>query len=61
MQLKPAEQWGSYHTEHDGGYTNVGNYQCLLDPSNGLYFEIYRGGAQEKYHIKYIVVNVDVD
>ena len=43
IQLKPAEQWGSCHTEHDGGYTNVGNYQHLLDPSNGIYFEIYRG------------------
>ena len=32
IQLKPTEQWGSCHTEHDGGYTNVGNYQCLLRP-----------------------------
>ena len=38
IQLKPAEQWGSCHTEHDGGYTNAANYQYLLDPSKGLYF-----------------------
>ena len=61
IQLKPAEQWGSCHTEHDGGYTHVGNYQRLLDPSNGIYFEIYRGGAHEKSRIKYIVVDVDLD
>ena len=61
IQLKPAEQWGSCHTEHDGGYTNVGNYQRLLDPSNGLYFEIYYNHANEKYRIKYIVVDVDLD
>ena len=61
IQLKPAEQWGSCHTEHDGGYTNVGNYQRLLDPSRGLYFEFYRNDAHEKYHIKYIVVDVDLD
>ena len=61
IQLKLAEQWGSCHTEHDGGYTNVGNYQRLLDPSNGIYLEIYRDEADEKYHIKYIVVDVDLD
>ena len=61
IQLKPAEQWGSCHTEHEGGYTNVGNYQRLLDPSRGLYLEFYRHEAPEKYRIKYIVVDVDVD
>ena len=34
IQIRPAEWWGSCHTEHDGGYTNVGNYQHLLNPSN---------------------------
>ena len=61
IQLKPAEQWGSCHTEHDEGYTNVGNYQHLLDPSRGLHLEIYRNNVDEKYRIKYIVVDVDLD
>ena len=61
IQPKPAEQWGSCHTEHDGGYTNVGNYQHNLDPSRGLHLEIYRNHANEKYRIKYIVVDVDLD
>ena len=61
IQLKPAEQWGSCHTEHDEGYTNVGNYQRLLDPSKGIHLEIYREAANEKYRIKYIVVDVDLD
>ena len=61
IQLRPAEQWGFCHTEHDGGYTNVGNYQRLLDPSKGLYLEMYRNDASEKYCIKYIVVDVDLD
>ena len=61
IQLRPAEQWGSCHTEHDGGYTNVGNYRRLLDPSKGLQLEIYRNDADEKYRIKYIVVDVDLD
>ena len=61
IQLKPAEQWGSCHTEHDGGYTNVGNYQHLLDPSRGLRLEIYHNNVDEKYYMKYTVVDVDLD
>ena len=61
IQLRPVEQWGSCHTEHDGGYTNVGNYQHLLYPSKGLQLEMYREHGPEKYRIKYIVVDVDLD
>ena len=62
MQIRPVEQWGSCHTEHDGGYTNIASYHRLLNPSKGLYFEWYRGNdANEKHHIKYIVVDVDLD
>ena len=60
-QIRPAEQWGSCHTEHDEGYTDIANYQHLLDPSKGLYLEWCRGNAEKKYHIKYIVVDVDLD
>ena len=61
IQIRPAEKWGSCHTEHDSGYTDVGNYQHLLNPSEGLYFEVYHKDAPEKYRIKYIVVDVDLD
>ena len=61
MQIKPSEQWGSCHTEHDGGYVNVQNYQPSLNLSKSLYFEFYRDHATEKYRIKYIVVDVDLD
>ena len=59
--IRPAEQWGSCHTEHDGGYTNAGDYQRLLDPGKGLQLEIYRNNAHEKYRIKYIMIDVDLD
>ena len=26
IQLKPTEQWGSCHTEHDGGYNQAGGF-----------------------------------
>ena len=61
VQIRPAEQWGSCHTEHDEGYTNVANYQRTLDPSKGFYLEIYREEVHEQYRIKYVEVNVDLD
>ena len=61
LQIRPTEQWGSCHTEHDEGYTNIGNYQNKLDLINGLYLEMYREGAAEDYPIKYIVVDVNID
>ena len=61
IQIIPVEQWGSCHTEHDEGYTNIANYQCTLDPIKGLYLEWYHGGINEKHHIKYITVDADLD
>ena len=61
LQIRPAERWGSCHTEHDEGYTNIANYQHLLDLTKGLYLEMYHGGAREKYRIKYIKVEIDID
>ena len=36
IQIRPTEWWGPCHTENDGGYTNIVNYQCQLDLSKGL-------------------------
>ena len=61
MQIRPTEQWGSCHTEHDEGYTNCGNYQRKLDLTKGLYLDVYQADKPETYQIKYIVVDVNVD
>jgi len=61
MQFRPAEQWGSCHTEHEEGYTNIANYQHLLDLSNGLHLEIYRYNPEGIYRIKYISASVELD
>ena len=61
LQIRPTEQWGSCHTEHDEGYINVGNYLRKLDLTNGLFLEMYRNHAYETYRIKYIVVDISVD
>ena len=61
IQIKPTEKWGSCHTEHDEGYTNIANYRRLLDLTKGLYLDMYRQGPLEKYRIKYIVVDINLD
>ena len=59
--IKPTEKWGSCHSEHDGGYVNIQDYQASLDSTNALYLEVYHEDAPEKYRIKYIVVDIDFD
>ena len=61
MQIRPTEQWASCHTEHDEGHTNIGNYQRKLDLTNGLFLDMYHADKAERYRIKYIVVDVNVD
>lgn len=62
VQFRPKERWASCTTGHDAGYVNTANYQRILDPSNGLFFEFYRGNSvDETYRIKYIVVDIDLD
>ena len=61
IQIKPTEKWGSCHTENDEGYVNVQDYQHPLDLTKALYFEVYRHDPNEKYRIKYTVVDVDLD
>jgi len=61
IQIKPNEKWGSCHTEHDGGYVNIQNYQPSLDLTKALYLEVYHADIGEKYRIKYMVVDVDLD
>ena len=61
LQIRPKERWGSCHTEHDEGYTNIAKYQHHLDLSQGLYLEMYRADTGERYRIKYIKVGVELD
>ena len=61
LHIRPTEQWGSCHTEHDEGYTSIGNYQHKLDLTNGIYLDMYHANVPKTYHIKYIVVDVNFD
>ena len=61
IQIKPNSQWGSCHTEHDEGLVNIVNYQRKLDFTKGLYLQMYRDHAIEKYRVEYIAVNVDLE
>ena len=61
MYIRPAEQWGSCHTEQVEGTTNVASYQRILDLSQGLFLMMYRNTPTEVYHIKYIETDVQLD
>ena len=58
IQIKPNDQWGSCHTEHDEGNVRISNYQRKLNLTKGLYFEMYRDNVAEKYRIEYIAAEV---
>ena len=58
IQIKPNDQWGSCHTEHDEGNVRISNYQRKLNLTKGLYFEMYRDDVAEKYRIEYIAAEV---
>ena len=61
LQIRPAENWGSCHIEQVDGLINTQGYQSSIDPSKGLYFELYRHNAEEQYRIKYFRIKVDMD
>ena len=61
IQIKPNDQWGSCHTEHDEGKVRIANYQHKLNLTKGLYFEIYRDDPAEKYRIEDIAAEVHLD
>ena len=61
IQIKPNDQWGSCHTEHDEGKVKISNYQHKLNLTKGLYFEMYRNDIVEKYRIEYITAEVHLD
>ena len=61
IQIKSIDRWGSCHTEHDEGYVNIQNYKCSLNLTKALNFEMYRQNAHERYRIKYIRVDVELN
>lgn len=61
MRIKPAEKWGACHTEHDEGHIQIAHYICDIDPSMGLFFQMYRSDALERFRIAYIIVKVELD
>ena len=61
IRIRPTEQLGFCHTYHDAGYLNTAIYERTLDLSKGIYFAFYHQQGKEKYRIKYIEVDVDLD
>ena len=57
-QLSLSDRWGTCFVPLDGGFSREMIYQHNLNPSHGLFLEIYGDEAQEKEGIKYIEMTI---
>ena len=58
IQLSLSDRWGTCYVPLDGGFSREMIYQNKLNPSKGLFLEIYGDNAQEKEGIKYIEMTI---
>ena len=58
IQLSLSDRWGNCFIPLDGGFSREMIYQNKLNPSHGLFLEIYGDHAQEKEGIKYIEMTI---
>jgi len=54
IHLSLFDRWGTCFVPLDGGFSREMIYQNKLNPSHGLFLEMYGNDAQEKEGIKYI-------
>lgn len=53
-----SDRWGTCFVSLDGGFSRETTYQNKLNPTNGLYFELYSDHKSEEVGIKYIEVTI---
>ena len=58
IQLSLSDRWGTCFVPLDGGFSREMIYQNKLNPSKGLFLEIYGNDAKEKEGIKYIEMTI---
>ena len=58
IQLSLSDRWGTCFVPLDGGFSREMIYQNKLNPSHGLFLEIYGDDAPEKEGIKYIEMTI---
>ena len=56
--LNLSDRWGTCFVSLDGGFSRETTYQNKLNPTNGLYFELYSDHKSEEVGIKYIEVTI---
>ena len=61
LSLKPSEMMGTAYCALDGGHKIIAQYNNSLQLSKGLWFEMYRFEASERYQINYIEITVYED
>ena len=56
--LNLSDRWGTCFVSLDGGFSRETTYQNKLNPTNGLFFELYSDNKNERIGIKYIEVSI---
>ena len=58
MTIDPKFKYGYCETAHDGGYSNVGEFDDKLDVSKDVHFQLIRDESHDEYFIRYISIDV---
>lgn len=58
LTIKPTRYWGSCYFAVDSGLISPVSYTRRVNPSKGLWLEVYGEGTTERYLINYIIVEV---
>ena len=58
LTISPSKYWGSCYFAVDSGLISPIRFTRRLNPSKGLWLELYGEGASERYLINYIIVEI---
>ena len=58
LTISPSKYWGSCYFAVDSGLISPVRFSRRLDPSRGLWLELYGEGTPERYLINYIIVEI---
>ena len=58
LTIKPSRYWGSCYFAVDSGLISPVYYSRRLNPSKGLWLELYGEHTNERYLINYIIVEI---
>ena len=58
LTINPSKYWGSRYFAADSGLISPVSYSRRINPSKGLWLELYGESSDERYLINYIIVEI---